>query len=464
MKKPGIHFRILFAAFILIAAATFTLGEMGVNITRKFMLNRFEERIAFLAGYLALNSELGILIDDRAMLKTFAENLLSEEDVARVSIFGDDGEKLANISKDISGPLRMVEKPVLLKESHDESLAFAADKEPDSAKEKMIGKVIIAYSTRGIDNLLDAMKIRFVWLSAGLAGLAGLVFFFISRSLVAPVAELVQEARLVACGDLDLRARPGRLPETRELALAFNAMLDSLAKGREELARAREEMARKASLAEMGKFSLMIAHEVKNPLGIIKSSLDIIKKDNEFSDANSNTMIGYIEDEIKRLNQLIEDFLLFARPATPSFTNININAMLKELVVRFELQKTGTPVRIQANIPDMPCSTYADHDLLTRAFNNIIENAFEANEKGGMVMIDASTHDNICIVSIEDEGEGIAQEHMDKIFEPFFTTRSKGTGLGLAFAYHVIKAHGGTITAENRKERGALFRVEMPIT
>ncbi len=461
MKKPGIHFRILFAAFILIAAATFTLGLMGVNITRKFMQSRFEERMVFLARYLALNAELGILIDDRIMLKTLAENLLSEEDVARVTILGRDREKLANVSKDISGQLSIVEEPVLVKESHEESLAFAAGKEPESAREKLIGQVLIAYSTRGIDNLLNVMKIRFVWLSAGLAGLAGLVFFFISRSLVSPVTELAHEARRVANGDIDLRARPGSLPETRELALAFNAMLDSLEKGREELAHAREEMARKNALAEMGKFSLMIAHEVKNPLGIMKSSLDIIKKDSKSSD--SDTMIGYIEDEIKRLNQLIEDFLTFARPATPSFTHIDINEMLKEIVARFDLQKAGTSVRILDLIPDVPCRVYADHDLLTRAFNNIIENAFEANEREGIVRINASLENNICTISIEDEGEGIAKENMNKIFEPFFTTRSKGTGLGLAFTSHVIKAHGGRITAENRKERGALFRVEIPI-
>jgi signal transduction histidine kinase len=461
MKKPGIHFRILFATFILISATTFALGSMGVTITRKFMLSRFEERISFLARYLALNTELGILIGDRVMLKTLAENLLSAEDVTGVTILDSSGEKLANISKKITSPLNIVEAPVLLKEFHDESLAFSIDTGSGAQRKELIGKVLITYSTRSIDNLLKTMKVYFIWLSAGLAALAGLIFYFISRSLVAPVTELAQEARLVASGDINLRARPGSLPETKELALAFNAMLDSLERGREELAGAREEMARKNSLAEMGKFSLMIAHEVKNPLAIIKSSLDLLKEDREGS--TSSAMIGYIEDEIKRLNTLIEEFLSFAKPARPSFRFVDGNALLRDIVSRFELQMADTSLEIWEGIPASSCHVYADPDLLTRAIGNILKNAFEANADNGSVRVIGSCRDKTWIVEIEDEGEGIPRENIQMIFEPFFTTRSKGTGLGLTFASHVIKAHGGIIKAENREEGGARFRVELPI-
>jgi signal transduction histidine kinase len=428
MKQPGIHFRILLAAFLLISATTFTLGAMGVNVTRKFMQSRFEERISFLARYLALNAELGILIDDRVMLKT---------DVAQVTILDSNGKKIADISKDISGPLNIVEAPVLLKESHDESLAFELDTAPEAPGKELIGKVLITYSTRGIDNLLSAMKIHFIWLSAALAGLAGLIFYFISRSLVAPVTELAEEARLVAKGNLELRARPGGLPETRKLALAFNAMLDSLDRGREELARAREKMARQNSLAEMGKFSLMIAHEVKNPLGIIKSSLDILKKDSKLS--KGTTMVRYMEDEIRRLNSLIEDFLTFAHPVRPSFRHVDVSALLKDIVMGFEIQKAGSPVEIHSHIPSEPCHARVDPDLITRAIGNILKNAFEANGDKGVVSITVSCQNDKWFVDIQDQGEGIDSKNIHKIFEPFFTTRSKGTGLGLAYASQVIR-------------------------
>jgi signal transduction histidine kinase len=111
----------------------------------------------------------------------------------------------------------------------------------------------------------------------------------------------------------------------------------------------------------------------------------------------------------------------------------------------------------------VPCYAYGDADLLTRALGNIIKNAHEANREGGMVRITASCQEGTWRVEVEDEGEGIVPENLERLFEPFFTTRARGTGLGLAFALQVIRSHGGSITAENRQHRGALFRVEIPV-
>lgn len=464
MKKPGIHFRILLAAFILISASTFTLGAMGVSITRKFMNTRFKDRISFLARYLALNSEVGVLIGDRTGLKNLAFNLLGEKDVAGVTILDNHSNKLVDISRRVQGSLSSIESPVIFKKFREENIVFTSDTGAEPPIAEVIGKVIITYSTYNIDNLMRMITSRLIWFSACLTGLAGLVFYLISRPIVIQVTKLADTARQVAQGDLDLRTSIGSLPETRELAVAFNQMLDSLARSREALARAKEDMMRQNSLAEMGKFSLMIAHELKNPLGIIKGSLDILKKNPALP--TSETMMEYMEDEIKRLNRLIEDFLSFARPARPSFRPVDANAMLKEIVERFELQNIDTFIEIQSQIPSMTCQINADPDLITRALSNIIKNAFEANKQNGgkgVIRVTASSNDSAYIVAIEDEGQGIVTENMEKIFEPFFTTRSKGTGLGLAFASHVIKAHSGKIIAENRKEGGALFQVEIPI-
>lgn len=461
MKKPGIHIRLLLAAFALICAATFSLGAVGISITREFMESRFKDRMFFLAKYLALNAEVGVLIDDRSALERLASNLLSEEDVATVTILDNHGNKLVNISSGVSSSLRIVETPVISRRLRDVNLLFSLDTGVKISETESIGKVRITYSTRGIDQLMALIGRRFIFFSAGLTCLAGLIFYFISRSIVVQVTRLAQAAHRVAGGDLELRAQPGTLPETRKLALAFNAMLDSLAASRNALEEANKRIMRQKMLAEMGKFSLMIAHEVKNPLSIIKCSVDVLKKDQSLP--TRSTMIGYIEDEIKRLNRLIEDFLSFARPSLPSFRVVDLNAMLKEVVTRFELQKAGTSIEIQAEISSVPCQAQADPDLLIRALSNIIKNACEANGEKGLVRITACCRQNTWIVEVEDEGKGIAPENLKKIFEPFFTTRTKGTGLGLAFAFQAINNHGGVITAKNRAEGGARFKVELKI-
>ena len=460
IKNPGIHIRLLVAVFALITATTFALGYMGVNISRQFVETRFEERISFLARHLALNAELGILIDDRSMLNRLAANVLSERDVMAVSILDTDDKVLGYISKMISGSFPITEAPVFLRESQEESKAFKLDTNGGTG-EKLIGKVRITYSTKGIDQLTKTMGNRFIWLSAGLTCLAGFIFYFLSRSLVAPVTQLAQATRQVANGNLDLRVQPGRLPEARELAVAFNAMLDSLAESRKDLDEANKEMMRRNALAEMGKFSLMVAHEVKNPLSIIKSSLDVLKKEPSIS--SDNTMVFYMEDEIRRLNRLIEDFLSFAHPALPRFRQIDIIDLLNQIAVKFELQNAGSSVEIKSNLPTGPFYMDADPDLLTRAISNILKNGFEANGGKGTMHLVISCHNNRLVIDIEDNGKGIAPENIHKIFDPFFTTRSKGTGLGLAYATQVIKTHNGNIAARNRDQGGACFSVELPV-
>jgi signal transduction histidine kinase len=459
MKNPGIHVRILLAAFLLISATTFTLGYIGANIAHQFAQRRFVEHISFLAKYLALTAELGILIDDRAMLRRLAVNLMSERDVVGVAILDSHNQELIRVPEATSNSFPVMETPVFLTESREESKAFEYK---EGLEDSLVGKVRITYSTAGIDQLWATMITYFIWLASGLTCLAVLIFYFISRSLVAPVKGLAQAARRVAKGDRNLRAQPGSLPETRELAVAFNVMLDSLERNRRSLEEANEQMRRQKTLAEMGKFSLIIAHEFKNPLSIIKSSLDVLKKD--FALSSDNTMVFYIEDEIMRLNRLIGDFLIFARPSAPSFCHTDLNALLKEIVTRFELQKTGTPCEIRSHIPSDPCYAYVDPDLLIRAIGNVIKNAFEANRDKCVVQVTATRLADAWTTEIADDGEGIASENIDKIFNPFFTTQAKGAGLGLAYASQAIKAHGGAISAENRMEGGALFRVEIPLS
>jgi signal transduction histidine kinase len=459
MKNLGIHVRILLATFLLIGATTSALGYLGANIAHQFAQKRFVEHISFLAKYLALTAELGILIDDRAMLRRHAMNLLSEKDVVAVAILDSQNRELIRVPEAAAGAFPAMETPVLLTESREESKAFEF---PEGSKESLIGKVRIVYSTEGIDQLWATIMTTFIWLAGGLTCLAVLIFYFISRSLVAPVKGLAQAARRVAQGDLNLRALPGTLPETRELAVAFNVMLDSLEENRRSLEEANEQMRQQKTLAEMGKFSLMIAHELKNPLSIMKSSLDVLKKDLALT--SDNTMVFYIEDEIMRLNRLIGDFLMFARPVAPSFRPTDLNALLREIVTRCELQQTGASCEIRSRIPSGPCYANADPDLLIRAIDNIVKNAFEANRNGCVVEVTATLLAAAWTVEIADNGAGIDPDNLDRIFNPFFTTSAKGAGLGLAYASQAIKAHGGVISALNRGEGGALFRIELPFS
>lgn len=459
MKNPGIHVRVQLATVVMISVSIFTLSYIGVGLTHKFAQRRFVEHISFLAKYVALNAELGILLDDRGMLQRLAVNLLSERDVVGVVILDSRNRELIRAPKAFPHEFPLMETPVYLTETREESKAFGYEGDP---ADRLIGKVQIRYSTKGINQLWKTMILYFIATAVGLTVISTLVFYFISRSLVAPVKDLARAAGRVAGGNFNSRAEPGNLPETRELAVAFNVMLDSLERHRRSLEKAKEQTRRHKTLAEMGEFSLMIAHEFKNPLGIIKSSLDVLKKD--FSIPPDNILAFYIEDEVMRLNRLINEFLMFARPVAPSFQQTDLNALLDEIVTRFDLQKSGQTREIKTRIPSDACHAQADPDMLIRAFGNIIKNAFDINGDDCVVWVTADLQHGTWVAEIADNGAGIAIEHMTKVFNPFFTTRSKGAGLGLAYTSRAIEAHGGVIRASNRPEGGARFRVEIPLS
>ncbi|PIE71203.1 MAG: two-component sensor histidine kinase [Deltaproteobacteria bacterium] len=460
MKRFGIHIRLLLAAVLLIGATAATLGYVGGSFIHEFVRSRFDERMTFITRYLALNAELGILINATGELTKLAENLMSQQDVVRVTIYDRDGQVLADEARKSDGSLAVVEASVLMRELMDETSAFRlGNHEPGS---QIIGRVRVAYSLTGINQLVDSLKKRFAWLSAGMAGIACVCFYFISRSMVAPVTHLARVAREVSYGDWEHRAPVGRLPETRELALAFNGMLDSLAASQNALREAHLMMGRHRSLAELGKFSMMIAHEVKNPLGIIKSSFDLLRKELEISP--DHVLVGYVEDELIRLNRLIEDFLLFSRPAKPRFRPTDLNGLMAEIAERYTLQNEWGEAVLMARVMQKPFMAQADGDLLNRAIVNILKNAFEVSAAGDPIEISTTVSGNWWYADIRDRGPGITKGNERKLFEPFFTTRAKGTGLGLAFTYQVITAHGGSVSAENHAEQGAVFRIAIPGT
>jgi signal transduction histidine kinase len=462
MKSPGIHTRLLVTAFLIISLTSLSLGYMGVKMFHEFARQRFDERFAFLARYLALNAELGILIDQRTMLGQLADNLLSEQDVAKVEIFDQTARRLAHAEKVLPGPLLEAGAPVRLKTSSDESHAFDWGGLPTIIDERYqeIGYVRITYSTSQIRALLTGITIRFIVSTAAFTALCLVIFFFISRSLVAPLTRLAQTARKIGAGEEGLRTANEGPPETREVSAAFNAMLDSLQRSRETVETANREMARQNLLAEMGKFSMMIAHEIKNPLSIIKSSFDVLRKD-PFSDA-SPVIIGYIDEEIRRINSLIEDFLLFAKPAKPSFRIADANQMLRDCLERFGRMPSAFNMTIDGRVPDGTCLTYLDPDLCRRAVDNILKNAAEACGENGVIRVEARCLPECWQVEIADNGEGICDDALGKIFDPFFTTRTKGTGLGLAYTAQVIGAHNGRIEGGNGHAGGAVFVIEIP--
>lgn len=224
----------------------------------------------------------------------------------------------------------------------------------------------------------------------------------------------------------------------------------------------REQLNRAQHLSAVGEMTAVISHEIRNPLGIIKSSADLLKKKMATLDP-ANPIPNIIVEEAGRLNNIITDFLSFARPKSPHRQPCSIDSVLEKSVSYLAPQCESNGHRIvytaHENLPEV----MADGDMLYQAFLNILINAMQAVPAGGNVEVNAHSTDNQVIVTFEDEGTGIAPEVFDQVWDPFFTTKPKGTGLGLGIVKNIIESHGGRVYLENREDKGVRLSVEIPV-
>jgi len=229
----------------------------------------------------------------------------------------------------------------------------------------------------------------------------------------------------------------------------------------QERLRLEEALSRSKHMSSLGEMVSGISHEIRNPLGIIRSSAELLKKKMASFDP-SNTIPDIIVEESSRLNNIITDFLNFAKPKMPGFAKCHVEDIL-EKNIKFLSSQTESQGHILKKHHDnnLP-AIMADFDMLYQAFLNLLINAIQAMQNGGTIYIKISSTGDAVTILIEDEGEGIPDNLTEKIWDPFFTTKEKGTGLGLVIVKNIIEAHGGSIELENRSAGGVMAKVKLP--
>lgn len=458
MRWGSVRVRLLGIGLSVIVGVSLVMALLGIRLTTAFLAVRFNESFQLLAAHMARNCELGILLGDNAMLERLARNVLEQEDIRVVRIMDSNGGTLVSLAKGGDGEATVtVDSPINAAQMSHDRLMF----EEEEWQEK-VGTVLLGYSRKGLDRLKRDMASRFIMISLALSLISAIAYWLIARSIVSPLKELAAVSKEVSKGRLDVTARGGDLPETRTLAETFNEMLRSLERHRKELEDAHRTMARQQALAEVGKFSMMVAHEIKNPLSIIKGSVEILRKEG-IGERTRETMHVYLEEEVWRINRLIEDFLLFARPKEPQLAVVEMNKMVTDMARRLALSADGSRVSLDLQLGEAPCPVSCDVHLMERAMENIIRNALEVSRPGDRVEIRTGCRDRGWVFTVTDQGTGIPPKDLPSVFEPFFTTKAKGTGLGLAMARNIVEAHKGTVRAENIASGGARFEIRVPM-
>ena len=224
-----------------------------------------------------------------------------------------------------------------------------------------------------------------------------------------------------------------------------------------------EKLNQTERLAHLGKMVATVSHEIKSPLGIVRSTAEILEKRIQKVAPGNEHLARIIVDEAMRLNNIVVEFLDFARPQKMNMEHGRVNAILDKVLSFISPMVREHQVEVVAELgPDLP-DLDMDAEQLYRAFLNILLNAIQAMEAGGSLYVGSRSEDRRRIeIVIRDTGMGMDEDKLTQIFKPFFTDKSKGTGLGLAITKNIIDAHSGEILVESRPGQGTTFTIHLP--
>lgn len=236
-----------------------------------------------------------------------------------------------------------------------------------------------------------------------------------------------------------------------------------LARANEELVKAEAAVRRSERLAALGQLTAGLAHELRNPLGTIRASAEMLRKVSTDDGGIGREMTDYITSEVDRANSLVSRFLDFARPLATNPVSTDVHEVLDRAVQQYERSADRPDVSVYKNYDPTVRPLPMDGEWMEGVFFNLLRNAAEASPAGGSVTVKTRTVEGFVEIAVIDRGSGVAAEHRESIFNPFFTTKPGGVGLGLAIVSKIIDEHGGHITVDSEPGQGAVFRVLLPV-
>ena len=407
---------------------------------------------------------------DREVLEQFIEEAKQNKGVREVSVVGSTEEVIAS-----SNPKKVGERRALTGQEIVVREQFGNTEPPDHhihyevriplvRNDQVIGLVQTSLQMKDYRFLLRQLYLKNLFIAAGVLLFAfGAVFFILNR-MNQPMRRLISAAGRVASGDLTVQLPGGDEDEVGKLTASFNVMTQKLAE-QQQMEDRLHGLERRVTLAEMAS---NLAHEIRNPLNLINLTADHLSQqfppEEEDRRQAYQELIGGLKAEVRQLNQMVNEFLNVGRPAPMKRSHFTWVELLEQVQRSIKHQLTSKGVTLESPGPADLWIT-ADQEQMRLALLNLVLNAIEAVPENGRIVLlaEESNDSNEIILSMTDNGPGIAPEDLSQIFEPYFTKRPGGTGLGLALVRRIVEKHGGRIRAQNQPEGGARFEIRLPV-
>jgi signal transduction histidine kinase len=398
---------------------------------------------------------VGYLLDDRRAARfkslTGADIAFAIDGVVRASTLGPG-------AADALGPVLAGGSARRISIGGDEYVAVAQPLGPGTGRHDPAAIILRSRSERM--RTLDAIQAALAGIALGATLLAIVVSYGVARTITRPLASITDHMRQIAAtGDLTRKIPTKRQggwddDDAHMLATTFNTLTDSIV-------RFQREAGQRERLSSLGRLSTVIAHEVRNPLMIIKGALRTMDRDGATA-ADVRDAAKDIDEEIDRLNNLVNDVLDVARPIRFDPAPADINAVCRDAVqaAGAERQHAAVTMSLSPSLPEL----VTDSERLRTVLVNLLTNADHAIAgvaDASVTLITQQTGDRRVSVTIRDTGTGMVEDDLSRIFDPYFTTRRAGTGLGLAIAKNIVEGLGGSISVTSRAGAGTDFRIDI---
>jgi signal transduction histidine kinase len=287
-----------------------------------------------------------------------------------------------------------------------------------------------------------------------IAAIAALTAMPIASSIAHPLGRLSYFARNFVREQRTAPPPSGGPAEVRELSAAFAQMIS-------DLDRLKENLTRAAKLAVVGEMAAAMSHEVRTPLGILRSSAQLLLREPGLSE-EGREVCGFIISETERMNKLVNTLLDCARSRPLELKPVNLAELAGQAIAMLKPQaaKKGITLELDPATPD--AIALLDTEQITQVLLNLLLNALQILPEGGHIAVSVRREERTLILEVGDDGPGISPELRERVFDPFFTQRNGGIGLGLTVVRQIVAAHHGDIVADRSAFGGALFRVRLP--
>ena len=300
--------------------------------------------------------------------------------------------------------------------------------------------------------------------TAGAFLICAAVIMVLAVSVRRPMMELQDKIARVTLGDMDASVSfAERNDEIGDLGRDFNDMVAQLKASREEIQLLHQtQMSRAEHFATLGELAAGLAHEIRNPLAGIAGVIEIVSRDLP-PDSPARSVIKDAKEEALQINRILTDLLETARPKPPQFQVKDIGATVEHAVLFARQQAITKRILIELNnSEEIPAVDHDPHQI-NQVLLNLLLNAIQSMDKPGTIYVTLRRDKDAALITVADQGKGIAPETLPNIFRPFFTTKGHGTGLGLSLARRIVESHRGTISVRSEVGKGTQFVIRLPI-